>query len=293
MKSASLRAAGWMILAQALFAVMSVGARFVGPGVPWQEVCGSRMATAAALSLLVARLRGSSLRIVDKKHAWLRSAFGTLAAGGTFYVLSQPSIAVGDAVTLFATSPIFVVLLSWPILGERVRRSVVLAILAGFAGIVVVARPSFSTAAPVVVVGMLTALAAAMAMMWLRKIGPGESSEAIVFHFMCVGATVMALASIPVWRTPDARAGLAMLVTGLSGGFAQLSMTRAYAIDVAARVSAVGYAGIVLTRLLALPVFGEVPTLVQAAGSALVMASGVLVAWWGRRPQASASRISP
>jgi drug/metabolite transporter (DMT)-like permease len=120
-------------------------------------------------------------------------------------------------------------------------------------------------------------------MMWLRRMGPGESSEAIVFHFMAVGMVSLGVLAIPVWRTPDARSLGFLLFTGLSGGFAQLAMTRAYALDRAARVSAVGYTGVVCTRLLAIPLFGESPSILQVAGSALVVAAGVGMALGGKR----------
>ena len=54
-------------------------------------------------------------------------------------------------------------------------------------------------------------------------------------------------------------------------------MTRAYALDRAARVSALTFIGIVLTHLLAIPVFGEHPGWSQAVGAVLVMGAGVLL----------------
>jgi drug/metabolite transporter (DMT)-like permease len=276
-----------MITAQVLFSIMSIGARLVARDVPWQEVCASRMIVAAIVAFVVAKLRGTSLAITDKRFAWLRSIFGTLSAAGTFYVFAQPGLAIGDAVTLFATSPIFVALLSWPLLGERVRASVGVAIVIAFAGILVVAKPSFATAPHVVVAGTATALGSALAMMWLRKIGPGESSEAIVFHFMSVGSVALVIASVPVWKTPDAHSVIFLGVTGLSGGLAQLAMTRAYASENAARVSALSYAQIVFVRVFALPIFGEAPTVVQIAGSLLVIASGAVLTLRARATTAS------
>lgn len=284
----AIRGAAWMLTAQALFAVMSIGPRLIGRAVPWQEVCASRMIVAAVLAFVFAKVRRTSLAVTNLKYAWLRSIFGTLAAAGTFYVLAAPGLALGDAVTLFAVSPIFVAILSWPLLGERVRASVAIGMVFAFAGVVFVARPSFQTAPWVVSIGALTALGSALAMMWLRKIGPGESPEAIVFHFMCVGSVAMVLASIPVWKMPDTRSLVFMATTGLSGGLAQLALTRAYSSDNAARVSVMGYSNIVFVRALALPVFGELPSLAQIAGSLLVIGSGVLLGLRGWAEDAKA-----
>ncbi len=270
-----------MLGAQACFAVMGAGARIGARHVPWQEVCASRFLVGALTAYAVARVRGQSLRIVNQRDAWVRSAFGTLAAAGTFFVVSAPALAIGDGTTLFATSPLFVALLSAPLLAEPVPRGSILALALGFGGIVLVAQPSFSTAGHLVVIGTLTAVSSAIAMIWLRRIGPNESSEAIVFHFACVGLGSMLLASVPVWVTPDARALAALGVTGLSAGVAQLLLTRAYALDRAATVAVVGYSGVVFTRLLAVPVFGERPDAMQIAGSLLVVGAGVLLAAGG------------
>jgi drug/metabolite transporter (DMT)-like permease len=266
-----------MTVAQLLFAVMAVGARMGARNVPWPEVCASRFLVGGVTAFAVARARGVSLQISKRREAWLRSGFGTLAAAGTFYVFAAPRLAIGDAATLFATSPIFVALLSAPLLGERVPRGLAMCLLLGFAGIALVAQPSLSTAGPLVAVGAATAVSSAMAMIWLRRIGPNESSEAIVLHFACVGFGVMTVASIPVWRTPTVAQALLLGGTGLCAGLAQIAMTRAYGLDRAARVSALGYSGVVFTRALGAPAFGEVPNAMQALGSLLVIASGLLL----------------
>ena len=285
------RAAMWMIAAQLLFAAMAVGARISGRGVPWQEVCASRFLVGALTALVVARARGQSLRITNLRDAWVRSGFGTLAAAGTFFLYAaSPALGVGDAATLLATSPIFVALLSVPLLREPIHRGHVFALVLGFGGIALVAQPTFSTARHLAIVGGLTALSSALAMIWLRRIGPTESSEAIVFHFACVGLGAMVLLALPVWVTPSPRDALVLAVTGLCAGLAQIAMTRAYSLDHAARVSALTYTGVVFARLLAAPVFAEVPGAGQAFGSVLVIASGVLLAAGGRALARAESR---
>jgi drug/metabolite transporter (DMT)-like permease len=266
-----------MLLAQLLFALMAIGARLGGRGVPWPEVGATRFLLGAFTAYAIGRARGQSLRITRVREAWLRSAFGTLSAAGTFFVYAAPSLPIGDAVTLLATSPIFVTLLSAPLLGERVRARSAAALALGFSGIVIVAQPSFSTAGHLVAAGAGAALASALAMMSLRRISQSESSEAIVLHLSCVGFAAMLLASIPVWKTPRFGDVLALALMGLSGGLAQIAMTRAYALDHAARVSIVTFSSVVIMRVLAVPVFGEVPSPVQMAGSLLVIGSGILL----------------
>jgi drug/metabolite transporter (DMT)-like permease len=187
-------------------------------------------------------------------------------------------VAVGDAATLGATTPIFVALLSRPLLGERVGRHVLLAVALAFVGVVAIVRPSFLIAWPVAMVATLGAFFYALAMIWLRRIGPGESHEAIVLHFSLVGLAVMVTLAIPGWRWPGGAAALAVLGAGLGGGGAQLAMTRAYALQSAAPVTAVSNVGVVFTYLLAIPVFGDLPGAWQLAGAALVLVATAVLA---------------
>ena len=272
-----------MVLAQLCFAVMNVCTRLGAAHLPWAEIAAARFFIGAAIAVGLAAARGSSLTVTDRPGTWRRSVFGTLAAIGSFFALSSSRIGVGDAATLGATAPIFVALLSGPLLGERVGRHLWLAVALAFAGIVALLRPSFEIAAPVAVVATIGAFFYALGMIWLRKIGPGESHEAVVLHFSLTACTTMVLLALPDWTWPDFEGGLYLLGAGLGGGGAQLAMTRAYSLHRAVPVTALANLGIVFTYLLALPIFPAWPTGWQVAGSLLVIAATALVGSGVRR----------
>ena len=278
-----------MVLAQVFFAGMNVCTRLGARDLPWSEIAAGRFFIGALIALAIAWYRGSSLRITDRPNTWRRSVFGTIAAICTFYPLASSRIALGDAATLTATAPIFVALLSGPLLGERVGGRVGLAIAVGFAGILAVVRPSFAIAIPEAAIATAGAAFYALAMIWLRKIGPGESHEAVVLHFSVVATVALVILALPVWRWPDAESGLFLLGAGIGGGGAQIAMTRAYSLHRAAPVTALTGLGIVLTHLLAIPVFGDRPTAWQIAGALLVIAASVLLTV-GREPAPSPVR---
>jgi drug/metabolite transporter (DMT)-like permease len=277
MASISREGLAWMVLAQLFFAGMNVCTRLGARDLPWSEIAAARFLIGALIALAIAGYRGSSLRITDRPSTWRRSGYGTIAAICTFYPLASSRIALGDAATLSATAPIFVALLSGPLLGERVGHRLGLAIGLGFAGIVAVVRPSLGGEIPVAAIATAGAAFYALAMIWLRKIGPGESHEAVVLHFSLVAMVALVVIALPVWRWPDGRSGWFMLGAGLGGGGAQIAMTRAYALHRAAPVTALSGLGVVLTHLLAIPIFGNQPTGWQVAGSLLVIAASVML----------------
>ena len=267
-----------MALAQVFFAGMNVCTRAGARDLAWSEIAAGRFLIGALIALGVAGYRGKSLRISDRPSTWRRSIYGTLAALCTFYALASRRLALGDAATLTATAPIFVALLSGPLLGERVNRRIATAIALGFAGILAVVRPSFASAIPVALVATGGAIFYAVAMIWLRRIGPGESHEAVVFHFSLVALAATVILALPVWRWPDWRSGLLLAGAGVGGGGGQIAMTRAYSLHRAAPVTALSSLGLVLTHLLAIPAFGDRPTAWQVAGSLLVIAASALLA---------------
>jgi drug/metabolite transporter (DMT)-like permease len=284
-------ALAWMLLAQACFAAMNVFTRLGARDLPWSEIGAARFLVGALLAFGLGSYRGASLRIIDRSSTWRRSLFGASSAVCTFYALGSSRIALGDVATLGATAPIFVAVLSGPLLGEQVGRRVALAIILVFAGIVAVVGPSFGIAAPVAAVAMGGAVLYALALIWLRKIGPGETPEAVVLHFSTVGLCVMLAFAIPAWQWPNARSGLLLLGAGLTGGGAQIAMTRAYSLHRAAPLAALSGLGIVLTHVLAIPVFGERPTAWQIGGSLLVIAASLLLTT-GRGPAPATARAS-
>jgi drug/metabolite transporter (DMT)-like permease len=283
-------AVGWMLLAQVFFAGMNACTRLGGRDLPWAEVGAARFLVGALMAGALGWYQGSSLRITDRSSAWRRSIFGALSALCTFYALASNRMALGDVATLGATAPIFVAVLSRPLLGEHVGIRVAVAISLVFAGVVAVVGPSFGIAAPVAAVAMSGAVLYAFAMIWLRKMGPGETGPAVVLHFSTVGLCAMLAFAIPVWVWPDGRGALLLLGAGLTGGGAQIAMTRAYSLQRAAPLAALSGLGIVLTHLLAIPLFGEQPGPWQAAGSILVIAASLMLAQSAHLPSPEHSR---
>jgi drug/metabolite transporter (DMT)-like permease len=285
MSRSPLAGIAWMAVASALFAVMNLLVRLASARVPWAEVAAARSLVGAAVVVVVARAQGARLTTHDRRLSWGRSLFGTGALLCGFFAMGFPGLPLGDAVTLAALSPIFIALFAPFLLGERGGRRVWVATPTAFAGVALVAGPSFTAteagARLAAAVATLGALLTAMAMMWLRRLGRGaakESPEAIVVHFSLVAAAVSSIVAARDLRAPDALAALLLAATGLAGGLAQLAMTRAYALERAARVGPVSYLGVVLSHLGSAALLGERVGPAQVAGATLVVGAGVVLA---------------
>ncbi len=271
-----LAAAGWLLLSILSFAGMTLCVRRAAVSLPWHEIAFARAGLGALFIYLGGRAAGVSLRVVNSTGQWRRTIAGTLAMGFSFFALSR--LPVGDAVTLSSLGPIFMVLASQRLLGERPTLSVWAGVVLGFGGVASIAGVQLALGPAQVLAaaaGVVGAAFAAAAMLFLRRLG-SESPEAVALHFAVWSAVAMGLAGLGrhVWPTPE---GLLLLLgAGVSGALGQVTLTRAYANDEAARLGALSYLGIAVNVGLGALVLGEIPGARQLLGAKLVLVAGVV-----------------
>jgi drug/metabolite transporter (DMT)-like permease len=290
--SGHLAGLAWMAVGSVLFALMNFFARMASAHASWTLVATVRALVGASVAFGVARARSAPLFVKDRRGIWLRSAFGTAAMLATFYALGSPAIALGDVATLANLTPVLVAILAPFFLGERAGRRMAVALPLCIVGVVLILHPPLlygggpPRSGASYVAGAVALSAAgftASAMILLRRMGPHEGAEAISLHFSLVAAATCAILSIPSLARPSSRGVGWMLAAGIAGGLAQLAMTRAYALERAARVSGMAYLGVVATAGLGAAFLGEQPTPAALGGMALVIAGGLVVTFAGIR----------
>ena len=195
-----------MLAAEACYAVMRVSTRASAAAstLPWAEIAAVRFLLGSLVPLTSARLRGVPLQVADARNAWLRSLFGTGGALALFFALGTHALSVGDATTLYSTTPLWVAVLSGPLLRERVGVAVWLAVLGGFIGVGTLLHSGFNSVGPTGLVVLAGALSYALAIFRLRHLSSHESSEAIGFHMSLTAGGVMLLIAL---RSEERRVG--------------------------------------------------------------------------------------
>lgn len=223
-------------------------------------------------------------------HVW-RSALGLASMALTFQALIMLPLA--DATAINFTAPIFATILSFLILKEHVGAHRWAAVLVGFLGVLVVARPGGSSL-PVagVAIALVAALGQAGVTTTLRQIQRSENISAIVFWFAVSGILVGG-ALMPIFgHAHAAKAFLFVIIGGLAGGLGQLFMTASLRSPIAA-VAPFDYLQIVLATAYGWLLFSNVPSLHTITGAALIAASGLYTAWreHRRRVRQAASAV--
>ena len=282
-----------MAASAVLFALMNFFVRLASAHTPWTTLGASRALVGALVAFTVARIRGATLKVNNMRGMWLRSALGVCAMSLTFYAISSPRLPLGDTATLLNLSPVFLALLTPYFLNEPLSRRVLFALPISLTGVVLVLHPTvvFGGEPPkpgahaIALLAVLAALCASGAMITLRRMGPSESPEAIALHFSLTAAGVLLLLGMRDLSLPSAHDGFLMVLAGLSAGLGQLAVTRAFALEQAARVSSVGYLSVVANGLLGALALHEWPSAVTVFGMALVVAGGLVIAVAGMRDQ--------
>ncbi len=234
---------GWMLFGAVAFSLMAAQTHALGQWVDWQVVATARTAIALVLATALTRLAGVHLVFWGPRALWVRSIAGTVSLLCTFYAL--PRLPVGDALTLFNIFPMWVALLSWPLLGEMPTRDAWLAITCGMAGVVLVAQPHFTADRWLpVAAAVVSSLSTSVSMLGLHRLGHIDP-RAIVVHFSAVSLAAclgsLALTPTAFWSESSFQAeSLALLVgVGVCATVGQVFLTKAFAAGPPAKVSVV------------------------------------------------------
>jgi drug/metabolite transporter (DMT)-like permease len=212
----------------------------------------------------------------------VRSAFLLAATVGFFAALRYLPLAEASAITFMA--PVFVVALSLPILGERPTRARIVASVASFAGILVLARPGSAVMHPAVVFLLVTAVCNALYQLYTRKLRD-DHPHTMLFYSALVGAISLTLVAPLLLEKTTIGVGQAALfmLSGLFAGLGHGLMIRAYSQAPASLLAPFTYLQMLWATVFGMLFFGQHPDAISALGMTIIVASGVMLVLWERR----------
>ena len=268
-----------------LFACAAACVKALQGGIPLAQVVLARSVFALPVMLpLVWRAGGwQALRTNNPMGHAGRILWGLIGMAGAFH--GYATLPLASVTALGFTMPLFLTLLAVPLLGESIDRRRVGAVLVGFLGVLVMLRPSGGGPGqwPDYAAVLVAALAWALAMISIRRMGEaGESGVAIVAWFAIGCSVVSAVFALPVWVWPGAGQWALLAGVGLISAVAQLLMTEAYRRGDTTLVAPFEYSGIVWTTLLGMLVWAEAPDGYDALGIAILVGCGLYI--WRIKP---------
>jgi drug/metabolite transporter (DMT)-like permease len=242
------RAYLFMLLSSLSFASMGALSHLAGERCDWHLVAVARGSLAFVFTLALSLAAGVRLVLFRPALLWMRSIAGSLGVLFAFYALTH--LPISTALTLSNTVPVWVTLLAWPVLGQRPRASVWVAVATGLVGIVLIQRPEAGGERLAAALALANALSTSVSMIGLNRLG-GVDARAVVTHFsgvatvFTVGFMLLSGGRVDYGSLGDARTLALLLGVGFSATVGQLAMTRAFALGNPSRVSVVGLMQIV------------------------------------------------
>lgn len=292
-----------VVLAMSAFAVQDIVVKVVSDDVSlWQMMFVRSTATLALMVSIVAILnRGTSL--VPLRWDWplIRAFF--MSGAYLFFYASLAWLPVTTAAATFFTGPLIITLLAALLLGEPIGPRRIIAVIVGFAGVLVIIRPGFGEFHPASLLPVASALCYAAGNVitrWRCKDEPNWALS-LVHNLLYANLGMLGVLIVPVlgfspemvrdlpfvlsgWLEPSGLSVALLLVTAGTHLVGVLCIVQAYQNDDASRLAPFEYTYLAIIPMLEFAIWRTLPDQWTLIGMGLITAAGVFVAWREGRP---------
>jgi drug/metabolite transporter (DMT)-like permease len=259
-----------------LFAGNDASAKFLNGYMDSVQVVWARYMSAFALAVIMMN-PAKNPRVMRTGRPWLQLGRSTLLViSTTLNFIALRYLQLDQSMAIMFCTPFLVALLGGPLLGEWIGWRRWIAIIVGFCGVLLVARPGAGGIHPAALMIFASALCYAFYSISTRLLARTDPDATTNFYSNLVGAVVVTLAVPFVW-TPQTNPKVIALMCamGLFSGFGHYLLIRAHRLAPAAVLAPFIYGEIVWMIALGFLVFGDVPNRWTLAGVAVVILSGL------------------
>ncbi len=285
--------------------------KWLSPALALHQVTLWRAIFALAVVLVIVRLEGG-FGTLKTRRPLLHFTRGTmLVIANVFFFLGLAAMPIAEVVALFFSAPLFICLLSRPVLGERVGAPRWCAIGIGLLGVLVMLRPGSELFRAIALLPIVAALCYAAMTMMTRKLGIAEKAGAMTFYIQLPFIAISLLIGLAIgdgsldrfddpalgfllraWRWPDADEWRLLALCGVMVSFGGYLLSQAYRLGEASVVAPFEYAAMPFALLAGFTLWGDWPDAVAFAGSGLIVAGGLLVLFFENREQRLRARAA-
>ena len=284
------RAIIFKVLSVLLFVVMAGIIKSVSGHVPPGQSVFFRSLFAIPVIVVWLAMR-KELRIGFKtqnpmNHVW-RGVIGTSAMAMTFGALGL--LPLPEMTAIGYAMPIFVVVFAAMFLNEPVRLFRLMTVAVGLVGVMIIMAPRLSvdvidmseTLGAVLALG--SAVTAALAQVFIRKLTKTETTSSIVFWFSVTATGLSLLTIYWGWVVPTPKEAALLVLAGIIGGVGQILLTSSYRLADASFVAPFEYSSMLFSIAIGFAFFDEVPTSTTLIGASVVIFAGILIRWRERQ----------
>ncbi|MGD1879898.1 MAG: DMT family transporter [Kiloniellaceae bacterium] len=272
-----------IVAAFCTFAMLDTTAKYLVQSYPVGQVVWARYVGHVVLAaVILLPIHGRSLLVSHRPGLQiLRSLFLFGATCTNFAALQFLQLAQTSSIQF--STPLMVAALAVPLLGEYVGPRRWAAIVIGFIGVVIVARPGLGLVHWAASLSMLCALFGALYQITTRKLAGVDRAVTTQFYSAVVGAIAITPLVPFFWQTPDLKGALLMLCLGALGGFGHWMLILAHRLAPAPVLAPFLYIQLLPMILLGYIVFGDFPDEWTLVGAGVVLSSGLYLLYRERK----------
>ncbi|MGC2409722.1 MAG: DMT family transporter [Methyloceanibacter sp.] len=273
-----LKAIGLMALATVCFAALDATAKYLVAvkGLPVAEVTWLRFVGHVAFSAIALwpfAFR-PSLRSAKPLVQMIRSV--VMVGSTAFNFIALKYLQLDQTVTIFFLTPLLVAALAGPFLHEWVGWHRMVAIVVGFAGVLIVMHPGLGGMRWPMLFSLAATLSYALYNLSTRYLAAFDPPEVTQNYSPLAGVVLMLPLSLATWQWPEDAAIWVLLASlGLWGGLGHWLLILAHRSAPAPVVAPFIYLGLISMSVLGYLIFGDVPTSWTLSGGAVVILSGL------------------
>ena len=279
--SPTLKAALWMSGTIASFSAMAIAGREVSFDLDTFEIMMYRSAIGLTIVCILAVMTGT-WRQISNRHMTTHLIRNTAHfAGQNLWFYAVTVIPLAQVFALEFTSPLWVVVLSPLILGEKLTRVRALAAVMGFIGILIVARPDPATLSSGVITAASSAIFFALTIMFTKRLTRTETITCILFY-LTVMQLILGLAAAGFdgdIALPTTASLPYLALIGCAGLLAHYCMTNALAIAPATVVVPFDFIRLPVIAVLAMLIYNESLDVWVFVGAAVIFIGNYLNIW--------------
>lgn len=276
----ALRSVALLLLALFLFVTLDATAKHLATRYPVPMLVWARYVVHFLLMTIVL---GPSLgmKLVATRRPGRQVVRAACLLAVTFLNIAALRIMpLAETTAILFAAPLIVTMLAGPLLAERVGLLRWLAVITGFVGVLLVARPGGSLVVEGVVLALCAAISYATYQILTRQLSPTETPINMLYYTALVGSVVMTLLGPLYWSGPMPHAVDALLIAslGIYGGVGHFLLIRAFRDAPASLLSPILYVQLAWATLLGWLVFAQLPDAWALAGIATIGAAGLMIA---------------
>lgn len=261
----------WILVSTFFFALMGVVVKLI-PEINAFEKVLARNLIGAIIMFFIIKRRNIPFKLNHTPLMLFRSVIGTLSILTNFWAISL--LPLSNAVILNSLKAFFVLFLAYFFLREKIQSKSVLSILIALCGALLVVKPRSGMDLFPSLVGISAGFFAASAFVLLRKLKEYNSPEINVFFFLVFSVILVFPLTFTDFVMPSITQVSKLFLLGIFGTLAQLAMTVAYKYAEASKLAIYTYLNIVMSSVIAIFMFKEIPDFLSICGGFLIIIGG-------------------